>query len=64
MKFLFKNLYILLGTVTPVIPALRKYKQEGSEFKLTLSYIGSLTPVWATRDLLSKKKKKFSNIFS
>lgn len=29
MKFLFKNLYILLGTVTSVIPALRKYKQEG-----------------------------------
>lgn len=29
MKFLFKNLYILLGIVTPVIPVLRKYKQEG-----------------------------------
>lgn len=54
MKFLFKNLNVLLSTVTLVISALRKYKLEDQEFEVTLSYIGSLRPVWATRDLISR----------
>lgn len=54
MKFLFKNLNVLLSTVTLVISALRKYKLEDQEFEVTLSHIGSLRPVWATRDLISR----------
>lgn len=54
MKFLFKNFNVLLSTVTLVISALRKYKQEDQEFEVTLSYIGSLRPVWATRDLFQE----------
>lgn len=54
MKFLFKNLNVLLSTVTLVISALRRYKLEDQEFEVTLSYIGSLRPVWATRDLISR----------
>lgn len=33
---------------------LRKRKQEDEEFKVNLSYIGSLEPAWATRDTVSK----------
>jgi hypothetical protein len=32
----------ILATHTPVIPALKKYRQEDQKLKVILSYIGSL----------------------
>lgn len=63
MKFLFKNLNVLLSTVTLLISALRKYKLEVQESEVTLSYIGSLRPVWATRDLISRVFFKPYSVF-
>lgn len=33
---------------TPVIPALGRGKKEGQKFKVILSYMVSLRPVWAS----------------
>jgi hypothetical protein len=42
----------------PVIPALRRQRQEGQGFKVSLSYIGTLKPAWNTGDLFKVKEGK------
>lgn len=63
MKFLFKNLNVLLSTVTLVISALRKYKLEDQEFEVTLSYIGSLRPVGLQETLFQEYFLKPYSVF-
>lgn len=41
----------------PVVLAVRRWRQEVSEFKVSLSYIQSSKPAWVIQDIISEKSK-------
>lgn len=41
----------------PMITSLGKWRKEALEFKISLKYIVSLRPAWATWDTVSRKLK-------
>lgn len=49
---------------TSLFPVLRKWRQEGQEFKSVFGYISSLKPSWATKDSVSKTLKIVDAVFA
>jgi hypothetical protein len=54
---------LLVWWCTPVIPALRRQRQEDQKFRVILSNISSGRAAWSTRDPVSDEKKKRGKVF-